>query len=378
MPHHHPPIPEIESESALLAHLDMHGGLKEVALQGLDLEPVKDKIDPSRIEGCFFLGCHLPKDWGPLPEGNYILPPLKDFPFHGFPNKLYNSDTLYTDFDLHDPASYLNTPDKKIYDHFVATGMAEAEDIRVTLGRRLHDHGITDALYEFIAAYKPERRVAIMGGHSLPRTHENYRDAALIGKKMTEGDYLVLSGGGPGAMEATHLGAWLAGYEDAVLDEAISILAEAPTYDSFKGWLRTSFEVINRFPLRDEKYKSLGIPTWFYGHEPPTPFATHIAKYFANSVREEGLLAIAKGGIVYCPGNAGTMQEIFQDAAQNHYQSFGKSSPMVFLNKIYWTENRPVYPMLEQMVREGKYRNLALHLTDEAAEAIRLLKSKAI
>jgi predicted Rossmann-fold nucleotide-binding protein len=65
----------------------------------------------------------------------------------------------------------------------------------------------------------------------------------------------------------------------------------------------------------------------------PTPFATHIAKYFANSVREEGLLAIAKGGVIFTPGSAGTMQEIFQDLAQNHYQSFGVSSPMVFMDK---------------------------------------------
>ena len=39
--------------------------------------------------------------------------------------------------------------------------------------------------------------------------------------------------------------------------------------------------------------QSLGVPTWFYGHEPTNLFATHVAKYFANSIREDGLLAIA-------------------------------------------------------------------------------------
>jgi hypothetical protein len=42
--------------------------------------------------------------------------------------------------------------------------------------------------------------------------------------------------------------------------------------------------------------RSLGIPTWYYGHEPFTPLATHIGKYFQNSLREDGLLAIAAGG----------------------------------------------------------------------------------
>ena len=41
-----------------------------------------------------------------------------------------------------------------------------------------------------------------------------------------------------------------------------------------------------------------------------------------------GLLAIAKHGVIYAPGSAGTIQEIFQDAAQNHYSSFGPPSPM--------------------------------------------------
>jgi hypothetical protein len=45
-------------------------------------------------------------------------------------------------------------------------------------------------------------------------------------------------------------------------------------------------------------YDSLGIPTWHYGHEPTTSLATHIGKYFQNSIREDGLLELAKQGIV--------------------------------------------------------------------------------
>jgi hypothetical protein len=52
--------------------------------------------------------------------------------------------------------------------------------------------------------------------------------------------------------------------------------------------------------------------------EPPSPFPTDIGKYFQNSVREDGLLAVAKHGIIFAQGKAGTLQEdLFEDAAQN-------------------------------------------------------------
>ena len=71
----------------------------------------------------------------------------------------------------------------------------------------------------------------------------------------------------------------------------------------------------------DEPVQSLSIPTWHYGHEPTSPFATHIAKLFQNSIREDGLLTIARQGIVFTRGSAGTLQEVFQDAQQNFYAS---------------------------------------------------------
>jgi predicted Rossmann-fold nucleotide-binding protein len=116
------------------------------------------------------------------------------------------------------------------------------------------------------------------------------------------------------------------------------------------------------------------MPTWLYGHEPSTPFATHIAKFFENSIREDSILTLAYGGIVYTPGSAGTMQEIFQDAVQNHYLSLGFSSPMVFLGKNFWTNEMPVYPLLESLVCTGKYKNLLLTLTDSLDDVVEELE----
>ncbi|MBQ5870810.1 MAG: hypothetical protein IIW69_00115, partial [Bacteroidaceae bacterium] len=72
--------------------------------------------------------------------------------------------------------------------------------------------------------------------------------------------------------------------------------------------------------------------------------------------------------------SAGTLQEIFQEAVQNHYLTFGYSSPMVFLDKTFWTEEVPIWPLLTRLVETGKYKNLILCLTDNDDEVERVLK----
>jgi hypothetical protein len=106
-----------------------------------------------------------------------------------------------------------------------------------------------------------------------------------------------------------------------------------------------------------------------------TPFATHIAKFFENSIRENHILTLPFGGIIYTPGSAGTMHEIFRDAEQNHYLSYGFSSPMIFLGTKFWTEEIPAYPLLLKLSERGKYKNLSLTLTDEPEEIIGQLLS---
>lgn len=351
---------EFESLDNFRAYLE-NTDIENIAVQSIDLRPVEALILSKSFKGCLFLGCELsPKLWQHLATDNYLFPSM-DVPFNMYPKELYSKDTLYDNYDHQDPDSYQQTLDKRVYDHYLRLGK-EATVIKETLARRLHDHSITDAIKEFLQDYEEKKVVAIMGGHGLARDHATYRQVAEISKALTEKGYLMISGGGPGAMEATHLGAWFADRSVQDLSAAIDILGQAPKYDH-PDWLPTAFQVIEDFACGP--YRSLGIPTWLYGHEPPTPFATHIAKYFANSVREEGLLAIAKGGVIFAPGSAGTMQEIFQDITQNHYESFGYASPMVFLNKEYWSYDRPIYPIIELMKLRGDLKNLDLGIYDE-------------
>ena len=281
--------------------------------------------------------------------------------------ELYDAASLYAGFDPADENSYATCYDGHVYADFVASGK-RSRDLAVTLPRTLHDHSISDALYRFLGGYDPYNVVGVMGGHAMKRSDASFRNVALICKKLTEQGKLMVSGGGPGAMEATHFGAWMAGRSDAELDEALQMLLAADTFRD-AGWLSTAFRVMERFPQK--QFRSLGIPTWLYGHEPSTPFATDIAKYYDNSIREDTILTVAVGGIIFTPGSAGTIQEIFQEAAQDHYKTCDVSSPMAFMGVDYFTREIPVYPFLEDMMARGKYHDLLLSISDNPDDIVR-------
>ncbi|MBO4723611.1 MAG: hypothetical protein J5629_11895 [Muribaculaceae bacterium] len=298
-----------------------------------------------------------------------IIDWLDEVPYNVTRNGLYSANELYQGYEPSsdaqaDKASYNDSYDGRTYQYYLLMGK-NTENVNEALARTLHDHNIHIALDAFLANHDGRRCIGVMGGHAMLRTDSMYADIVRLSKRLTEEGFYMLTGGGPGAMEATHLGAWMAGRSSQEMNEALKMLAVAPSFKD-EGWLASAFKVINRYP--QNKYESLGVSTWLYGHEPSTPFATHIAKFFENSIREDSILTMAFGGIIYTPGSAGTMQEIFQDAVQNHYLSFGFSSPMIFWGKKFWTEEMPVYPLLEQLLNEGKYKNLLLSITDDTSE----------
>ena len=353
------------------AELVSHGGvISRHAFQCVDFRAIDAAaLADVTFKDCIFMGCRFSPDMRiRLDESNTALTSLP-VPYSVFRTTLYDASTLYSGYDYNCPSTIEESYDYKIYQHYLKTGK-RATDVAETLARTLHDHSMSDALHDFLSSYKDEDIVAIMGGHAMLRTDDVYRQVVDIAKSLTEQGKLMTTGGGPGAMEATHLGAWLAGRTNSEVDEALTILKRYPSFTD-KGWLSSAFEVMKRFPQKE--FQSVGIPTWLYGHEPATPFATHIAKYFENSLREDGLLTIAKGGVIYTPGSAGTMQEIFQDAVQNHYLTVEYASPMAFLDVDYWTNELPVYPMLEELQNRGRYRNLLLSISDDVTDIVQTI-----
>lgn len=274
--------------------------------------------------------------------------------------------TLYTAEDLYGSDQY----DRKVYECYMLKGK-HACSTKELMARSIHDYCIRRALEQFMDGRDSLRCVGVMGGHGLQRTDAQFRQIVYISKRLTEIGFLMITGGGPGAMEATHLGAWMAGRTAAEVEEALTMLAYNPCFKD-ERWVETAMAVRDRFP-QEQDFESLGVPTWLYGHEPATPFATHIAKFFDNSIREDFILTAAYGGIIFTPGSAGTLQEIFQEAVQNHYLSFGFASPMIFLGSQFWEKEVPIYPLLQHLVATGHYKNLLLTLTDNEEKVVETL-----
>lgn len=361
------PYKEIES-IAMLPAPDESGFVSRYVFEYIDFGMAPQYVAAGhKFSDCCFFGCVIPMEMEGEIGTSCLIFPRMERTYKAFASSMYTGETLYEGFDPDDGQSFETCFDSRVYADYVANG-TQCDNIKETIGRALHDRAISDAMHDFLSRFDRLQVVAVMGGHSLARTDESYRKIVLISKKLTEKGKLMASGGGPGAMEATHLGAWMAGRSDAEVDEALEMLSCAPSYHD-TTWLSSAFKVRAKFPQK--LYRSLGIPTWLYGHEPATPFATDIAKFFQNSVREDTLLSIAKGGIIYSPGSAGTLQEIFQDAAQNHYRTCGDPSPMVFLGKDYYTQEIPIYPLLQDLMARGRYDGLILSITDEMDEVIK-------
>jgi predicted Rossmann-fold nucleotide-binding protein len=253
---------------------------------------------------------------------------------------------------------------------------------------RLHDTAMERASARLLLAHGMPA-IAVMGGHDVRRDDPSYRKVVEICWKLRRRGYLIVTGGGPGLMEAGNLGAFLANQPETAIAEAIRDLPEK----NFKSheWLKTAALVRAKFnsswsaPIGSNQ-TSLAIPTWLYGHEPPNLFSSHIAKLFYNSLREDGLVTVAGGGIIFGPGNAGTVQEIFQDLTQNYYRGRLPATPMVFLDAAYWSRscddsltfppkknpNKPLLPLMRQLAAEKDFLS-AILVTDDVDEIVRFL-----
>ncbi|MFF3429021.1 LOG family protein [Streptomyces sp. NPDC002602] len=358
--------PDIEIET--LAEFDQvaaRGSLSGHRVQSVNLLERTFALLSADTSAAVFLGCAMEPDASAKvrADGALVFPPVPDLPFNPYRGLLYTADELFTGLR----EGYEATPDAQAYAWFQET-KADG-DIYASMLRSIHDDAVSDALDEHLAG---ARVVGVMGGHAMARGGTDYLGAAELGRTLSRSGLTVATGGGPGAMEAANLGAYLAPAPDDALPEALEMLAKAPSFTpSVSDWARAAFAVRERWPDGGD---SVGIPTWFYGHEPPNPFAGHIAKYFANATREDGLLARSTAGVVFLPGAAGTVQEIFDSATPNHYESRGEPTPMVLVDRAHWTERLPAWPLLQALAR-GRPMESRIALVDSVDEVPAALAS---
>jgi len=318
----------------------------------------------AQLDNSYFLGCEFRnreiRDYVES-KSAYFFRRVAGLAYDPFRSALYSPE------DLMRPTAAGSIWDKVVYDEYLENGKLSANMIEA-LNRRVHDFSMGDALGQLTREIPVTDMVCITGGFFQDRTDAWFRKTAEAARLLALDGKFIVTGGGPGTMEAANLGAYLSAYDNSALASAIEILAQAPEWTD-DDWLKRSLEVLEKFP---NGKRSLGIPTWFYGFEPTNLFATDIAKYFDNDLREGILMGIAKGGAVFAPGAAGARQEIFMVATQNHFGSTGYFYPMVLFGKDHYEVETNVYQLLLQVANDN-YKDL-VYSTDDPADVVAFIR----
>ena len=366
----HPAHREVHDGAALRALTEQAVPLGGWRLQGLDLAPHAEHLARADVRGLVVLGGTVPENLARdlIVRGAVLIPRDPACPVDPFRAR------LYTPFELYDGLSengYPATVDAIAY--VWARAARTQHDAYATLLRALHDDAMQDALVE---ALHGREVVGVMGGHAHTRGSAEYAASAELGRALAAGGRTVLTGGGPGAMEAANLGALA--LTPKALSRALEDLAEVATFTpSIDDWATLAMQVRADLDVDPDGARSIGIPTWFYGHEPPNVFCTGIAKFFSNALREDILLSQSSGGLVVLPGAAGTVQEIFQACTPLYYADEEVPlPPLVLVGREHWTGTLPVWPLLQAL---GTDRPLGrvLHLVDTPEEAAAIVLDNA-
>lgn len=184
--------------------------------------------------------------------------------------------------------------------------------------------------YQFLTQF--ERQVTVMGS---ARTHTNspyYQEAVRVGAMLAKHKFAVVTGGGPGIMEAANKGAFEAG------GMSVGINIELPHEQRINPYVR----------------KSLG------------------CYYFLT--RKVLLTAPAQAFVIF-PGGFGTLDELFEVLDQIRSGNLSRV-PVVLVGKSYW---EPLMFFLKSNVFERIHAvtedDLSMvHIVDTAEEAMDIVK----
>ena len=174
------------------------------------------------------------------------------------------------------------------------------------------------------------RAVTVFGSARTPRDHPEYALGEQLGGALARDNFAVITGGGPGAMEAVNKGCQEAG------GMSIGLGIELPFEQGLNDWV------------------DLGINfRYFFARK------TMFVKY--------------SQAFVCLPGGFGTLDELFEALTLVQTKKVPKF-PVVLLGVDYW---RGLYDWIEKSVLDagkiGEKDMALLHLTDDVDDAVRVV-----
>lgn len=184
--------------------------------------------------------------------------------------------------------------------------------------------------FEFLSQYK--KTVSIFGSARDGLNAPAYEETTQLAYNLSKDGFTIITGGGPGIMEAANKGAYLAGGRSAGLN------------------IKLPFE------QRTNNYVKESMPFYYF-------FVRKVMLSFASQV------------YVFFPGGFGTLDEFFELVMLTQTKKI-RPVPIILVGKEYWQ------PLLD-WIEEGVYKkNKAIdkedmelyHLVDDADEAYKLIK----
>jgi uncharacterized protein (TIGR00730 family) len=188
--------------------------------------------------------------------------------------------------------------------------------------------------FHFLRNYK--LAATIFGSARSGLKDETYQEAYKLGYALSKEGFAVITGGGPGIMEAANKGAYEAGGQSAGLN--IQMETE---------------QRINKYVQESEAF--------YY--------------FFIRKV----MLAFASEVYIFFPGGFGTLDEFFELVVLIQTKKI-EPIPIILVNKAYW---EPLLEWVEQELYEkrkavGKNDMKLYHLADDADEALKLIKKMVV
>jgi len=185
--------------------------------------------------------------------------------------------------------------------------------------------------FHFIADFK--KTITIFGSTSFSPDNPYYKEARKLGKLLAEARFGVITGGGPGIMEAANRGAFEGG------GESIGINIELPNGQRMNSY-------VNK------------------------PIGFH--HFFTRKV----MLSFASEAYVFFPGGFGTLDEFFEMVTLIQTKKLAKPIPIIVIGKEYW---QPIFNWIKEEVYEKqqaiKKEDLEIfHLVDSIEEAFEIIK----